>query len=93
MAFQADDVTAVAGVDGVADAAGGVQVDSAAILAVDADLTDPLAQFGPPTQLFNWTGEPAFDRATLEEGSAPSADDEVVMDFESAANLGRNNFV
>ncbi len=88
MAFQADDVTAVAGVDGVADAAGGVQVDSAAILAVDADLTDPLAQFGPPTQLFNWTGEPAFDRATLEEGSAPSADDEVVMDFESAANLG-----
>ncbi len=86
--FTSDDVTAIEGVAGVGGAAGSVQVDTAAILAKDADPTDPLAQFGPPTQLFNWTGDEKFDRATLEEGSAPTSDDEIVMDFDAVEALG-----
>ena len=86
--FTSDDIETIETVDGVAEAAGTIQVDSAAILAADADPTDPLAQFGPPTQLLSWTGDEKFDRSTLEEGSAPSSDDEIVMDFDSVENLG-----
>ncbi|WP_084124619.1 ABC transporter permease [Demequina sp. NBRC 110054] len=86
--FSSDDLAAVQAVDGVAGAYGGIQV-SGAVLAADFEPSgDLMSSGGAPSQIFNWTGEPQVDRATLEEGAGPKADDEIVLDIDSAPALG-----
>ncbi|WP_062200697.1 ABC transporter permease [Demequina salsinemoris] len=86
--FTDDDIAAIEAVDGVAAAYGGIQV-TGAVLAKDYEPSgDLMSAGGAPSQIFNWSGEPDVDRATLEEGSAPTADDEIVLDIDSAPTLG-----
>ncbi|WP_062524533.1 ABC transporter permease [Demequina rhizosphaerae] len=86
--FTGADVDEVAAVDGVSSAWGGRQV-MGSVLAADFEPTnDVMAGGGPPSQLFNWAGDPRVDQATLVEGDGPAADDEIVLDLDSAPNLG-----
>lgn len=84
MAFTSDDVAAVAAVDGVEIAVGGIQV-MGSVLPADG----PSDSFGgPPSQIFNWYGDPRVDLSTLVEGHGPEANDQVVLDLDSAPALG-----
>lgn len=85
LAFTSDDVAAVAGVDGVELAAGGIQV-TASILPKDG-VSNSLGG-GAPSQIFNWYGDPRVDLSTVVDGRAVEADDEIVMDLDSAPRLG-----
>ncbi|MDN4475105.1 ABC transporter permease [Demequina sp. SYSU T00192] len=86
--FSQADVEDVSAVDGVASASGGRQV-MGSVLASDFEPTnDVMAGGGPPSQLFNWEGDPRVDQATLVEGEGPAADDEIVLDLDSAPRLG-----
>ncbi|WP_062380677.1 ABC transporter permease [Demequina pelophila] len=83
-----DDLEAIRAVDGVERAEGGVQV-MGSVLAKDFEPTGDLTGAGgPPSQLFNWAGDPRIDQSTLVEGSGPAADDEMVLDLDSAPSLG-----
>jgi len=86
--FSASDLQAVRDVDGVERAEGGVQV-MGSVLAKDFEPTGDLSGAGgPPSQLFNWAGDPRIDQSTLVEGEGPAADDEIVLDLDSAPSLG-----
>lgn len=87
--FTDADVDAVAAVEGVAIASGVLQVPASGLLAKDQSRSDPSALLGgPPTQMFSWSGDPVIDRATLVSGTAPEADDEIVLDVDAIENLG-----
>lgn len=82
--FSAEDVEAIAAVDGVAAVAGGVQV-MGAVLPADG----PAAGMGgAPSQLFNWSGMEEFDLSTLVDGRGPERNGEIVLDLDSAPALG-----
>jgi putative ABC transport system permease protein len=85
--FSASDVEAVAAVAGVSAAAGGVQV-VATVLPAETEAGTPPAGFGPPTQLYNWTGVEQFDRSVVVDGVAPTSDGEMVLDVDSISTLG-----
>lgn len=82
--FTAADVAAIGQLKGVDEVAGGVAYERGSLLnaAGDAALTQ-----GPPTLLYNWTGIADLDRATLIDGRAPAADDEVVVDIDTFKKL------
>lgn len=87
-AFTVADVEAIAAVDGVQVASGGLQV-SGAVLAADFEPTGDLAgQGGAPSQIFNWADNPEFDRATLVDGRGIEGDGEIVLDLDAAPRLG-----
>ena len=44
--------------------------------------------FGPPTLVYNWIQDPGLRFGTLTDGRGPTADDEIVMDFKTAGDLG-----
>ncbi len=85
--FSESDLDAVRGVDGVAVAKGGIQIPGT-VLEADFEPTGEFIGGGPPSQLFNWAGDPRLDQATLVEGRGPEADDEMVLDLDSAPRLG-----
>ncbi|WP_296665286.1 ABC transporter permease, partial [Demequina sp.] len=86
--FTASDLEAVSAIEGVAIAQGGIQV-AGSVLAADFEPSgDLMGAGGPPSQLFNWAGDPRLDRATLIEGEAPTADDQIVLDLDAAPRLG-----
>jgi len=82
--FTASDVAAVQAVDGVELAVGSVQVQ-ATIMPKSGEIAPG---FSGPTQLFNWSGDPRVDRATLVDGAGPASDSEIVMDVDSVTRLG-----
>ncbi|WNM24122.1 ABC transporter permease [Demequina capsici] len=87
--FTQQDLAAIEAVDGVAAAYGGIQVDGTVLpngYEPSGDLMSGTG--GGPTQMFNWTGEPKVDKATLVEGAAPTSDDQIVLDVDSAPRLG-----
>ena len=65
-------------------AEGGVAYERGALLNAAGD--GPLGQ-GAPTLLYNWTGNADIDRATLIDGRAPQADNEVVVDVDTFKKL------
>lgn len=82
--FSAQDVDNVAAVEGVEIAAGGLQVMGSVIPA-----DGPSGSLGgPPTQIFNWYGDPRVDLSTLVDGRGVEADDEIVLDLDAAPALG-----
>ncbi|MDN4471462.1 ABC transporter permease [Demequina zhanjiangensis] len=86
--FDAQDLAAIQAVDGVSGAYGGLQVTATVLAAGFEPTGDLMSSGGPPTQMFNWTGEPDVDRATLIDGAGPAADGEIVLDVDSAPSLG-----
>ena len=88
--FAPADVEAIGAVEGVAIAAGGLQVNGS-VLAADAGEgdADPLASAGgAPSQIFNWYGEPRVDQSTVVDGRGVEADGEIVLDIDSVETLG-----
>ncbi|WP_062200699.1 ABC transporter permease [Demequina salsinemoris] len=86
--ISTDDLASIAAVDGVAAAYGGIQVDGTAMPSgYEAD-GSMMSGNGAPTILYNWHGVPDVDKATLVEGSAPTADTDIVLDVDSAPALG-----
>lgn len=87
--FAPADVDAIAGVDGVDVAIGGIQVPGA-VLPPESDetATDPFSAGGAPSQLFNWSGIPEIDQSTLVDGRGPESDGELVLDIDAAPRLG-----
>jgi len=83
--FTSADVEAIRGLDGVAAAEGGIGYEMGSLLNAAGD--GPLGQ-GAPSLLYNWTGNSDLDGATLIEGRAPQADDEVVVDVDTFKKLG-----
>ena len=82
--FTTADVAAIGALPGVTAAKGGVAYEMGSLLNAAGDA--PLEQ-GPPTLLYNWTGNSDLDRATLIDGRAPAADDEVVVDVDTFKKL------
>lgn len=86
--FSESDLTAVAGVDGVAIAAGGVQV-MGSVLAKDFEPTAGVPTGGgAPTQMFNWFGDPRVDQSEVIDGTGPQADGQIALDVDSVDRLG-----
>lgn len=88
--FTDADVDTIAAIDGVEAAVGGIQV-AGSVLAADFDPTAAIpgaGAGGAPSQIFNWADNADIDRATLVEGRGVEADDEIVLDLDSAPRLG-----
>ena len=83
--FTLAEVETIRGLDGVAAAEGGIAYEMGSLLNPAGDA--PLTQ-GPPSLLYNWTGNADLDRATLIEGRAPTADNEAVVDVDTFKKLG-----
>ncbi len=82
--FTADDVAAIQQVDGVLYAEGSVAYEMGMVLNSAGDA--PLGQ-GAPTLVYRWSGIPEIDGSTLIDGTAPSADGDVVVDVDTYAKL------
>ncbi|NTV39333.1 MAG: FtsX-like permease family protein, partial [Demequinaceae bacterium] len=82
--FTAADVAAISALPGVSVAEGGVGYEMGSLLNEAGD--GPLGQ-GAPSLLYNWTGNADLDRATLIDGRAPAADNEVVVDVDTFKKL------
>ena len=82
--FTTADVATISALPGVKVAEGGVAYERGALLNAAGDA--PLGQ-GAPTLLYNWTGNADIDRATLIDGRAPKADNEVVVDVDTFKKL------
>ena len=74
----------VQGVDGVAEADGGISDPQVAIIDKDGER---IGGGGAPTFAFSTTSE-RFDPLSYPEGGPPQADDEVVIDKQAAENAG-----
>ena len=72
-----DTVDEVAGLPGVKAAAGAVFQNGAYLLDAQGDV---VGGNGPPALGVNWQPDPALSVATITQGSAPQADDEIVVD-------------
>ncbi|NYI40600.1 ABC transporter permease [Demequina lutea] len=83
--FTTANVATISALPGVKLAEGGVAYESGSLLNAAGDA--PLGQ-GAPTLLYNWTGNSDLDRATLIDGRAPVADNEVVVDVDTFKKLG-----
>ncbi|WP_062303209.1 ABC transporter permease [Demequina subtropica] len=59
-----------------------------ALIDTDGETLSGGGGFGPPTLFFNWTGVEDFDSATIVDGRAPEAADELVVDVDTAENAG-----
>jgi len=81
--FTDQDVSTIAATDGVASADGGLEGIGSLF---GADGSPPSGGGGAPTLLFNWTGNPDFDRATVVDGAAPTNPGEVVLDVDTVAD-------
>jgi len=82
--FTAADVAAISALPGVKAVEGGVAYEMGTLLNAEGD--GPLGQ-GAPTLLYNWTGNADLDRATLIDGRAPAADNEIVIDVDTFKKL------
>lgn len=82
--FTTADVATISALPGVKVAEGGVAYERGSLLNAAGD--GPLGQ-GAPSLLYNWTGNPDLDRATLIDGRAPKADNEVVVDVDTFKKL------
>ncbi|WP_161794526.1 ABC transporter permease [Demequina globuliformis] len=87
--FTPEEVEEIAAVDGVEIAGGGLQVDGSVLASgyADAGATDSLSG-GPPSQIFNWVGDPRIDQATLIDGRGIESQGEIVLDLDAAPALG-----
>ena len=82
--FTAAEVATISALPGVTAAEGGVAYERGGLLDPAGDAA--LGQ-GAPTLLYNWTGNADLDRATLIDGRAPAADNEVVVDVDTFTKL------
>ncbi len=82
--FSADDLAAVRATEGVASAEASVAYEMGSLLNKEGD--GPLVP-GPPTLLYNWTGNPDVDRAILIEGRAPESLNETTVDVDTFKRL------
>lgn len=82
--FSADDLAAVRSIDGIESAEAGVGYEMGSLLNKEGD--GPLVP-GPPTLIYNWTGNPDVDRATLIEGRAPESTNETTVDIDTFKRL------
>ncbi len=82
--FTAADVAAIGALPGVKAAEGAVAYEMGSLLNAAGD--GPLGQ-GAPSLLYNWTGNADLDRATLIDGRAPAADNEIVIDVDTFKKL------
>ena len=83
--FHDSDLESVRAVDGVSEAEGTLTYQLGVLL--NKDGTPPNGgQGGPPSLVISWIGSPAFDGATLVDGTEPSAPDEVLIDVDSLEN-------
>lgn len=82
--FTAAEVATIGALPGVKVAGGGVGYEMGSLLNAAGDA--PLGQ-GAPTLLLNWTGNADLDLATLIDGRAPAADNEVVVDVDTFKKL------
>jgi putative ABC transport system permease protein len=81
-----DLVERVGTVDGVRAAVGVVEQSGPSLLDQRGKVIG--GGFGPPTLTYNWIDDRQLMFGVLTEGTAPTADDEVVLDFQSAADAG-----
>jgi putative ABC transport system permease protein len=81
-----DVVDRVATVDGVRETAGVVEQTGPSLLDRRGKVVG--GGFGPPTLTYNWIDDEQLQFGMLTEGRPPAADDEVVLDFKSAADAG-----
>lgn len=80
-------VEEVAAVDGVRTAEGYVEATGPQLVDDDGKVFGS-AGFGPPTLVYNWIEDDQLRAGVLTEGREPRADDEIVIDFDSADGLG-----
>lgn len=80
-------VDEVAAVDGVRTAEGYVEATGPQLVDDDGKVFGS-AGFGPPTLVYNWIEDDQLRAGVLTEGREPRADDEIVIDFDSADGLG-----
>jgi putative ABC transport system permease protein len=81
--LSADLVDVVAEVDGVADAAAGIESAWDAIQVFDGD-GEPITTIGPPQIAYGWSDNPALTPLTLVSGTPPDIG-EFTIDLDSAA--------
>ncbi len=81
--LPADFVEVVAGVDGVADAAPGIESPWDAIQVIDGD-GEPIVTIGPPQIAYAWSDNAELSPFTLIDGAAPGRG-EFAVDFDSAS--------
>lgn len=88
--FTPEDVEQISAVNDVEIASGGIQVAGAVLPAdyAESSSSDPVGPGGPPSQIFNWYGNPEVDQATVEEGRGVESDGEIVLDIDAAPTLG-----
>jgi putative ABC transport system permease protein len=84
---DADLVDQVRTADGVRAAYGIIEAPTVQVVGSDGKVVG--SGFGPPTLVYNWIDDP-IRPGVLTEGRGPQADDEMAMDFTTAAN---NDFV
>src|SRR3546814_785933 len=70
-------VETVQGIDGVRVAAGYISTEAVQVLDTEGDQIGSTQ--GPPTWVENWIDDPDLNAFRIEEGHAPEADDEVVI--------------
>ncbi|SEJ15032.1 ABC transporter permease [Demequina mangrovi] len=83
-----DDAVRIAQDAAGVDLAMGATEALGALIGTDGETLSGGSGFGPPTLFFNWTGVEDFDSATLLDGRAPEADDELVVDVDTAEQHG-----
>ena len=76
----------VAGVTGVRASSGIVETVTAQLVGKDGKVVG--SSFGPPTIVYNWVEDPQLRYGTLREGTGPTNDSEIVLDFGSAKDGG-----
>lgn len=76
-------VEAVRSVDGVRAAYGIIEAPTVQVIGSNGKVVG--SGFGPPTLVYNWIDDP-IRPGVLREGRGPRTDDEIAMDFTTAAN-------
>ncbi|MCB1256697.1 MAG: FtsX-like permease family protein [Microthrixaceae bacterium] len=84
--LPASTVDEVRSVAGVAAASGIVESANAKLIGADGKVAS--SSFGPPTIIYNWQEERLLRTGKVTEGREPKADNEMVLDFGSAAKAG-----
>ena len=79
-------VEQVDAVSGVRSANGVVETTTAQLVGTNGKIVG--SGFGPPTLVYNWIEDPQLQLGEIKRGRAPTADDEMLLDFTSAESAG-----
>lgn len=83
---DAEVVEKVRRVSGVRAASGIVESSTAKLIGSNGKVYG--SSFGPPTIVYNWQSDPRLTSGSLTDGRGPKSNDEMVLDFASAADAG-----